>query len=578
MKIFIILCFFSATIITAQTIPFQYGWPRAGSTDFGLYNSSPTIADIDNDGIYEVSVMENIVTSGSGPMLSCFNLNGSFQAGFPAYITFGSLQSSGSNEISAMGDVNGDGKMEIVFGDENGRVFAFGSNGQQIAGSPFNVGGTKETTTPALVDLTKDSILEIIITSYERDSPEDNGQLHVLTYKGGQFEELPGFPMNFGLGSKSSPVAGDLDGDDDYEIVFISNGNLGQRIYSQIHAIEIDGTYLPGFPLNMAMSSLGSTPTLYDINSDGKLEIVLRAMPENPNINGIYAYDYQGNLLPQFPFPIESGHPDANVAIADMDGDSLPEFAFGSVRAVDSGKVWVWDLQGNLLKNYPQKVFATWVDGSVALADVSGDSLPDVIAPTNDGLMYAFDKDGQLVSGFPLEAENVYVVKGFNTSPTVVDIDNDGDIEIFAGSLNKRVYGWDTPGISNKNIWSTFKGNAQRTGGQLIGYREPTGVKNNNYKPDNYVLEQNYPNPFNPSTKIRYSIPSVEMHGGASQQNVMLKVYDVLGSEIATLINEERAPGVYEVEFDGSKLSSGIYFYILTAGSFKAVNKMILMR
>ncbi len=96
--------------------------------------------------------------------------------------------------------------------------------------------------------------------------------------------------------------------------------------------------------------------------------------------------------------------------------------------------------------------------------------------------------------------------------------------------------------------------------------------------PDKFELYQNYPNPFNPTTKIRYSIPSVETHSGASQQNVLLKVYDVLGNEIATLVNEEKQPGKYEVEFDGLRLASGIYFYRLTAGSFIQTKKMILLR
>ena len=97
-----------------------------------------------------------------------------------------------------------------------------------------------------------------------------------------------------------------------------------------------------------------------------------------------------------------------------------------------------------------------------------------------------------------------------------------------------------------------------------------------------FKLFQNYPNPFNPTTKIRYSVPSVETHRYASQQNVLLKVYDVLGNEVATLVNEEKPAGNYEVEFKSSagslQLASGIYFYKLQAGSFYKVMKMILLR
>lgn len=89
-------------------------------------------------------------------------------------------------------------------------------------------------------------------------------------------------------------------------------------------------------------------------------------------------------------------------------------------------------------------------------------------------------------------------------------------------------------------------------------------------KPEAFALYQNYPNPFNPSTMIRYSIPTLEF--------VALKVYDVLGNEVATLVNEEKSAGSYEVEFDASHLSSGIFFYELITGSFIETKKMLLLK
>ncbi len=99
-----------------------------------------------------------------------------------------------------------------------------------------------------------------------------------------------------------------------------------------------------------------------------------------------------------------------------------------------------------------------------------------------------------------------------------------------------------------------------------------------NQLPTEFKLYQNYPNPFNPSTTIKYSIPFVETRGGASIQNILLKIYDVLGNEIATLVNENKAAGVYEVEFNASMLPSGIYFYRLRAGDYDMVKKLILMK
>jgi sugar lactone lactonase YvrE len=99
----------------------------------------------------------------------------------------------------------------------------------------------------------------------------------------------------------------------------------------------------------------------------------------------------------------------------------------------------------------------------------------------------------------------------------------------------------------------------------------PVGVEDeNNFVADDFSLEQNYPNPFNPSTSIQYRVSSIS--------NVLLKVYDVLGNEVATLVNEEKPAGSYEVKFNAVGLSSGIYFYKLQAGSLVETKKMILLR
>jgi len=97
-------------------------------------------------------------------------------------------------------------------------------------------------------------------------------------------------------------------------------------------------------------------------------------------------------------------------------------------------------------------------------------------------------------------------------------------------------------------------------------------------KPTAFKLEQNYPNPFNPVTTIKYSIPNFGVQTSSSLQNVVLKVYDILGREVTTLVNELKAPGNDEITFDGSKLASGIYFYKLQAGDFKQIKQMVLMK
>jgi Secretion system C-terminal sorting domain len=89
-------------------------------------------------------------------------------------------------------------------------------------------------------------------------------------------------------------------------------------------------------------------------------------------------------------------------------------------------------------------------------------------------------------------------------------------------------------------------------------------------KPQSYKLNQNYPNPFNPSTTISYEIPKNGF--------VKIKVFDITGREVETLVNEFKTAGSYSLVFNGSKLASGIYFYKLDVEGFSKVNRMVLIK
>ena len=128
----------------------------------------------------------------------------------------------------------------------------------------------------------------------------------------------------------------------------------------------------------------------------------------------------------------------------------------------------------------------------------------------------------------------------------------------------------------NGNIWIGYNN------GFLAVYN-PSGITNVESQkeiPKTYSLFQNYPNPFNPTTTIKYSIPtSSSLAKGRTEEGfVTLKVYDVLGREIKTLVNKKQSPGTYTVEFNAANLPSGLYFYKLTAGSFSQTKKMLLLK
>jgi hypothetical protein len=103
-------------------------------------------------------------------------------------------------------------------------------------------------------------------------------------------------------------------------------------------------------------------------------------------------------------------------------------------------------------------------------------------------------------------------------------------------------------------------------------YQETAGVHTGTGSeiPNAYLLNQNYPNPFNPTTAISYQLPAVS--------DVKLVVYDMLGREVAVLVKERKAPGTYEVKFDGSNLASGVYYLRLQSGDFSQVRPMVLLK
>jgi hypothetical protein len=135
------------------------------------------------------------------------------------------------------------------------------------------------------------------------------------------------------------------------------------------------------------------------------------------------------------------------------------------------------------------------------------------------------------------------------------------------------------------NLWNEVIGaitlNAVYTNGKIFDGRlyglwyyqlVPDNVDDEDNGPEDFILNQNFPNPFNPVTNITFSVLSIK------NDHIILKVYDSLGREVVTLINEERPVGKYEIEFDASNLSSGVYYYSLSTGNVSSTKKMTLVR
>jgi len=248
--------------------------------------------------------------------------------------------------------------------------------------------------------------------------------------------------------------------------------------------------------------------------------------------------------LPSFSYQAISADGARSVYAVDVDGDEDIDVLSASLN--DSKIAW-YENDGN--ENFTPHTITTDAFGawSVYSVDVDGDGDMDVLsASLNDSKIAWYENDGN--ENF--NPHTITTSADGAVSVYAVDIDGDGDMDVLSASQ-----------LDDKIAW--------------YENLSPVGIGSiSNEIPIKFRLSQNYPNPFNPSTSIQYAV--------SSRQFVSIKVYDVLGNEIATLVNEEKPAGTYEVEFStiggATDLPSGIYFYRLQAGSFIETKKMVILK
>lgn len=238
-------------------------------------------------------------------------------------------------------------------------------------------------------------------------------------------------------------------------------------------------------------------------------------------------------------------------------GDSGSDYGRSVQQTKDGGYILVGD-DGNILLIKTNEFGDTLWTRSFNIDTDLGRS----VIQTIDG--------GYLVCGF------TYSNTTYNTDAWLIRTDENGNTqwtELFGSPLDEIAYSAQQT-IDNGYI---FTGSRRFTGSSVsyiwlvkLGPDEVVNAEINVYDLKAFDISQNYPNPFNPTTKIEYSVS----HPGF----ITLQVFDVLGNEIKTLVNEEKAAGRYNISFDGTSLASGIYFYVLRAGDFIKSRKMLLLK
>jgi uncharacterized repeat protein (TIGR01451 family) len=443
-----------------------------------------------------------------------FDTQGQIRPGFP----FQALDELWSS--IAVGDLDGDGDMEMVFGSNGQRVYALNYDGTEVIdgdANPSTQGVFKFLTagpnfcTPALADIDNDGLPEIIFAS-------GNGRIYAWN---GDGSSVPGFPVVTGAYFNSSPAVGYLDGPGDTSLEIVVPGTN-----DSIYVIEPNGVRRANWPKwNRASgTSKAPSPAIADMNNDGFNDIVFQST------NGyVFTYDRNG-------------------------GPVLP----------------VWQIKHTLLT-------AGTAECSPIVADLNGDGRNDVLVGDEGGTLTAISgMTGAIMPGFPIQMGGE--VRG---TPAVADIDNDGMTEIVVANWDKNVYVWDYDfpfQPSGPAPWPQFHHDPRRTGfsnsvlylGVDDSVEDPGAVRTLEFAPP-------APNPAVGRARLWFGIPST-LAGGTYE----LSIYDLGGRRVRRVDSGAARAGRFSLEWDlrddaARTVNGGVYFARFTLGGKSVTRKLVVV-
>jgi hypothetical protein len=515
------------TFVRSAMIPV----PAIENNGFGNMISG---VDFDGDGkpeIYVVNGMQDLGGAELIPRIYKFEFNGTtWDSVWSATLNI-PLQNSWP--ALTYGDWDNDGKMEIIWGPVNytdattnpnpARIVVFEAkgDGSDIMGVPDGMGNFTPNTSWTIVT-------------------QDNFNLR---------------PFRWFLT--------DIDNDGEKELVFASRVS-GHR-FGVVHVTGIpdDGPAFEGWTLEVSGLSPNMTidaSTIYDL---AIIDSTIYLIHENGNITPIQYANGTWSSRP-IQFNAVPGGSWKSASVVDLDNDGTKEIVVGA-----------W------------QTFGPAANQNIFLLQRSGDTLSTTVIANltsligaggrfNGGAFGDIDNDGMLDFAFGGRATtpNAAVIRLRYLGG---DITNPANYEpsIIDSNLAAEERNWDIINIANVDAdpdMEVLYSNDRMVRPIVVLDRVATGVRQEDgVLPAGFELEQNYPNPFNPGTNIGFRIPDDGF--------VSLKVYDVLGREVATLVDQYMAPGAYVATFDGTGLSSGVYFYVLAGpGGIRLSRQMLLLK
>ncbi len=354
------------------------------------------------------------------------------------------------------------------------------------------------------------------------------------------------------VGGSSNLTFTDIDNDGDKDL-FIGSDLSKLSFYRNTGTASNPSFALVLDSLPILSTSFNYAPAFADLDNDGDKDLLL----------GSYIKDslwfFRNTGTPQtFNFTLESrgyqigltslGQSSAP-AFVDIDNDGDQDLFIGATN----GRIFFYENTGNannfnfvLVTNFYNSIDAG--DESIPrFFDIDSDGDFDLFIGKQDGKISFYRNDGSSANAnFVWQTDEYKNINVHQSScPEFVDIDNDTDPDLFIGNIKGGLYYFRNDDVS---------------GIQTIS----------NIIQPQYRLYQNFPNPFNPSTKIRFDLPG--------NSPIRLSVYDMSGREVSVLVNQKLNTGSYEYTWNAEELSSGVYFYNLTAGEFSESKKMLFLK
>jgi hypothetical protein len=593
------------------------GWPQTLSY---VAEGAPAYGDIDGDGDPEI-VVGSTYTMTVGAIYA-FELNGTPVTGFPVNHGYAS-------RTIVLADLDGDSTLEIITNKRmypTGEEWVYRGDGTVYNGWPQPLGHVPASSA-AVGDITGDDVPEIIGESYDA--------LYVWDTGGNLLDGFPFYMPNGAVNSYSSPVLADIDDDGLREIIF------GTHVLSAggyVFALNDDGTQVPGWPKPTNYWIYGP-PAVGYIDGDNVLDIAVGDQVLSPSpVDYVYAWDATGQALPGFPIgPINAVN--NQVALADLDNDGMTELMFDDNT---SGGIYLgYNHDGTPLAGFPLMVDGMSFFNMTCITDLDHDGYINIVGAsryqTSNAKIYIWTSDVPFDDStiqIPMwqynTAHDGVMPVAPEAPPNVEVILNPGQLPILVttagGSFDFlfRVDYNETP-PSDFDGWFMIQSPDSQWSGPVMDiltllpmapgtffeldttYVVEAGLDTGTYVfearignypdnvwdsdsftfqvvpdtvsveddrpaaiPRNFVLLGNYPNPFNPITTLIFSLPRAS--------RVQLEVFDITGRHVATLVDGWQDAGTHQITFNGSNLASGIYFYEMSAGNYRAVRKAILLK